>query len=387
METPSSAQRMTLDVLLERFTRDVRQGTAHPITHYARRFPQLAKEIEELFPLIEGLEKCKVAQDADFVRQNFPEEFPLRQLGNCTLVREIGRGGMGLVFEAIQSPLGRPVAIKLLPTRFFADQLKSKERFQREAVTIAQLKHQNIVPIYSFGEHDGYYFYVMELVRGVSLDWVIRELRGSAEPICSSAIYEIATGGGSGAADPWRPAKPITSRKLARDSWNVFAKIGIQIALGISHAHLHDVLHHDIKPANLLLNVDGRVVVTDFGGSYQPNTTHRPTAEHQTGTLRYMAPERLQGRSDARSDVYSIGVTLYELVTQEAAFDTDDRSQLTEMVLNAKLPAPRQVRGDVPVALESIIQKAMALNPDARYATARALADDLRRFVRRPEAR
>lgn len=100
-----------------------------------------------------------------------------------------------------------------------------------------------------------------------------------------------------------------------------------------------------------------------------------------------MAPERLQGRSDARSDVYSIGVTLYELVTQEAAFDTDDRSQLTEMVLNAKLPAPRQVRGDVPVALESIIQKAMALNPDARYATARALADDLRRFVRRPEAR
>lgn len=387
METPSSAQRMTLDVLLERFTRDVRQGTAHPITHYARRFPQLAKEIEELFPLIEGLEKCKVAQDADFVRQNFPEEFPLRQLGNCTLVREIGRGGMGLVFEAIQSPLGRPVAIKLLPTRFFADQLKSKERFQREAVTIAQLKHQNIVPIYSFGEHDGYYFYVMELVRGVSLDWVIRELRGSAEPICSSAIYEIATGGGSGAADPWRPAKPTTNRKLARDSWNVFAKIGIQISLGISHAHLHDVLHHDIKPANLLLNVDGRVVVTDFGGSYQPNTTHRPTAEHQTGTLRYMAPERLQGRSDARSDVYSIGVTLYELVTQEAAFDTDDRSQLTEMVLNAKLPAPRQVRGDVPVALESIIQKAMALNPDARYATARALADDLRRFVRRPEAR
>lgn len=387
METPSSAQRMTLDVLLERFTRDVRQGTAHPIAHYARRFPQLAKEIEELFPLIEGLEKCKVAQDADFVRQNFPEEFPLRQLGNCTLVREIGRGGMGLVFEAIQSPLGRPVAIKLLPTRFFADQLKSKERFQREAVTIAQLKHQNIVPIYSFGEHDGYYFYVMELVRGVSLDWVIRELRGSAEPICSSVIYEIATGGGIGAADPWRPAKPTTSRKLARDSWNVFAKIGIQIALGISHAHLHDVLHHDIKPANLLLNVDGRVVVTDFGGSYQPNTTHRPTAEHQTGTLRYMAPERLQGRSDARSDVYSIGVTLYELVTQEAAFDTDDRSQLTEMVLNAKLPAPRQVRGDVPVALESIIQKAMALNPDARYATARALADDLRRFVRRPEAR
>ena len=387
METPSSAQRMTLDVLLERFTRDVRQGTAHPITHYARRFPQLAKEIEELFPLIEGLEKCKVAQDADFVRQNFPEEFPLRQLGNCTLVREIGRGGMGLVFEAIQSPLGRPVAIKLLPTRFFADQLKSKERFQREAVTIAQLKHQNIVPIYSFGEHDGYYFYVMELVRGVSLDWVIRELRGSAEPICSSVIYEIATGGGIGAADPWRPAKPTTSRKLARDSWNVFAKIGIQIALGISHAHLHDVLHHDIKPANLLLNVDGRVVVTDFGGSYQPNTTRRPTAEHQTGTLRYMAPERLQGRSDVRSDVYSIGVTLYELVTQEAAFNTDDRTQLTEMVLNAKLPAPRQVRSDVPVALESIILKAMALNPDARYSTARALADDLRRFVRQPGTR
>ena len=386
MDTPASTQRMTLDALLDRFTREVRAGTAPAVAVYARRYPHLAAEIDELFPLIEGLEKCKVAQEAEFVRQNFPEEFSLRQLGNCTLVREIGRGGMGLVFEAIQGPAGHVVAIKLLPSRCFADGLKSKERFQREAVTIAQLRHQNIVPIYSFGEHDGYYFYVMQLVRGVSLDWVIRELRASSTPICTSVIQKMAGGDVVGEADPLRPSIPDTNRKLARDSWIVFGKIGIQIALGISHAHRHDILHHDIKPANLLLNLAGRVVVTDFGGSYQPNSTLRPTEEQQTGTLRYMAPERLQGRTDARSDVYSIGMTLYELVTQHAAFETSDRGRLTEMILNADVRVPRKIRPDLPVEFERIILKALARNPDARYASAKALADDLRRFVRRSDA-
>ncbi|MDB5339144.1 MAG: serine/threonine protein kinase [Planctomycetaceae bacterium] len=382
MDTPpSSPQRMTLDVLLERFTSEVRAGNSPEIAKYVRRYPHLAEEIEELFPIIEGLEKCKVAQDADFVRQNFPAEFPLRQLGECTLVREIGRGGMGLVFEAVQASMERTVAIKLLPTRFFANRLQSKERFQREAVTIARLKHQNIVPIYSFGEHDGYYFYVMQLVRGVSLDWVIRQLRSSPTPICTSMIQR-AGGGDVSVADTLRAAVAPPNRKLTRHSWTVFAKIGIQVASGISHAHEHGVLHQDIKPANLLLNLEGRVVITDFGGSYLPDSTVTPVTEFHTGTLRYMAPERLEGHSDQRSDVYSIGVTLYELVTQHSAFDVNDQRQLAELILNPQLPPPRKLCKEIPAEFERIIMKALARNPDVRYPSAKLLADDLRRFVK-----
>ncbi len=381
MKTPASTVHMTLDALLERFTNEVRAGKAPSVAEYARKCPQLAKEIEELFPLIEGLEKCKVAQDADFVRQNFPEEFPLRQLGDCTLIREIGRGGMGLVFEAVQGPVGHAVAIKLLPTKSFADRLKSKERFQREAITIAQLRHQNIVPIYSFGEDQGYYFYVMQLIRGVSLDWVIRELSASPQPICPTKIQEKAGGAVGTDSDPSRPIVVASTRKLSRRSWNIFAKIGIQVSLGISHAHEHNILHHDIKPANLLLNASGRVLVTDFGGSYQLNSTVAST--EQTGTLRYMAPERLRGKSDARSDVYSIGVTLYELVTQQPAFEASDRSRLVEKILSAEIILPRKLRPEIPLEFERIILKASARNPDARYVSAKALAEDLQRFVKR----
>ncbi len=374
-----AVRRVTLESLLERFTLEVRAGGSPSISQYAQRYPSLAAEIDELFPLVEGLERCKLAQDVEFERQNFPEEFPLQQLGDCRLVREIGRGGMGIVFEAIQAPAGRAVAIKLLPTRFLADRLKSKERFQREAVTIAGLRHQNIVPIYSFGEHDGYYFYIMQLVRGVSLDWVIRQLRESSEPICSSRIQQMATGGAT------VPATDEPHRRLARDSWVVFAKIGIQVALGIAHAHRHAVLHHDIKPANLLLNVAGRVVVTDFGGSYQRGNQVTDANEHGVGTLRYMAPERLRGRSDARSDVYSIGATLYELVTRQPAFDTRDRSRMVEMILNESPPSPRQFSPQLPAQFETIILTALSRNPAARHPTAKALADDLKRFVKRQE--
>lgn len=375
MTSSNRSQRLPLEKLLERYTHEVRRGQARPIADYARQYPQLAAEILELFPLIEGLERCKVSQEAEFVRQNFPLEFPLRQLGDCTLIREIGRGGMGIVFEAVQGPVGQPVAIKLLPSRIFTDTLKSKERFQQEAVTVAQLRHQNIVPVYSFGEDDGYYYYVMQLVRGVSLDWLIGRLRESADPIWSSTIEQVAGG------QPADSAEASGVRKLTRDSWRVFAKVGIQVASGISHAHKHGILHHDIKPANLLLNVSGSVVVTDFGCSFQSTATRQPLDEHYTGTLRYMAPERLQGRSDERSDIYSIGMTLYELVTQELAFETADRSQLADMILNAEIPAPRRRKMAIPPALETIILKALARQPDDRYPSARALLKDLLQFV------
>lgn len=371
----------TFETLLDRFTRDTRRGIAPPIEQYVAWFPQFADEIRDLFPLVDNLERCKVAQEAELVRQNFPDEFPLRQLGDYTLVREIGRGGMGIVFEAIHSPAGRPVAIKLLPGRDQGDRQQSKARFHREAITIAQFRHQNIVPVYSFGEHEGYYFYVMQLVRGVGLDWVIQKLRDSSAPLLCSTIQELK--GYPVAVKPvsHNHLETPSVRGISRDSWKVFAKIGIQVASALSYAHQRDVLHHDIKPANLLLNADGKVVVTDFGGCYRPRSSLANTSESTTGTLRYMAPERLSGQSDPRSDVYSLGATLYELVTRTPLFETTVKNRLTDLILNSTPTRPSQLSQNIPAAFEAIILNALARDRSDRYPTAKALADDLLRFV------
>jgi serine/threonine protein kinase len=378
---PADASRVTLELLLDRFTREVRRGLTPSIEQYATRFPQFAEEIWELFPLVDNLERCKVVQDAELVRQNFPDEFPLRQLGDYKIVREIGRGGMGIVFEAVHSPAGRAVAIKLLPGRDQGDRRQSKERFHREAITIAQFRHQNIVPVYSFGEHDGYYYYVMQLVRGVGLDWVIKKLRESSAPVLCSTIGELKDPPGNVKTAAENTADPPSVRGISRDSWKAFAKIGIQVAAALTYAHQREVLHHDIKPANLLLNAAGKVVVTDFGGFYRSRTELGKVPESTTGTLRYMAPERLKGQSDVRSDVYALGATLYELVTRTPLFEASDRSHLTELVLDSAIVRPRSISRSLPPAFEAIILTALARNREDRYPNAKALADDLLRFV------
>ncbi|MDB5392486.1 MAG: stkP 6 [Planctomycetaceae bacterium] len=378
---PEDSPAVTLEILLDHFTQEVRRGIATSVDLYAARYPEFADEIWELFPLVDNLERCKVVQDAAYVRQNFPDEFPLRQLGEYTIVREIGRGGMGIVFEATHSPAGRPVAIKLLPGRDQGDRRQSRDRFHREAITIAQFRHQNIVPVYSFGEHDGYYFYVMQLVRGVGLDWVIQKLRESPAPVMCSTIRDLKNRQSATSEAMESTLETPSVRCISRNSWKVFAKIGIQVATALSYAHQRNVLHHDIKPANLLLNAAGKVVVTDFGGFYQSRTGHAKAPECTTGTLRYMAPERLKGDSDARSDVYSLGATLYELVTRTPLFEAADRSRLTDLILNSNVTRPVQFAPDLPRAFEAIILTALAGNRNQRYPSAKALADDLLRFV------
>jgi serine/threonine protein kinase len=362
---------VTFYSLVDQFTREVRRGTAPSIKAYVAKYPQFAEQILDLFPLIADLERCKSSQDAELVRQNFPDEFPLRQLGDYTLVREIGRGGMGIVFEAIHSPTSRTVAIKLLPGRDSKNLRRSKKRFHREAITIARFQHQNIVPVYSFGEHDGYCFYVMQLVQGIGLDRVIKKLRDSSDPVFCSTTSDLKNRD---------CAKTPSVRGIRRDSWKVFARIGIQVATALTYAHQRDVLHQDIKPANLILNAAGKVVVTDFGGSYRPRTEPCRTTS-TTGTLMYLAPERLNGDSDARSDVYSLGATLYELVTRTPLFPGSDRARLPNLVLNAPPTRPTLLEKTLPIELESIILRALSKNPADRYATAKALGDDLLRFV------
>jgi serine/threonine protein kinase len=373
--------RETLEVLLTRFTEEMRRGEKPSVDAYALAHPSCADEIRELFPLVTTLEKWKVANEVDSLRRNVPAEFPVRRLGAYRLVRELGRGGMGIVFEAVQDNSKRRFAVKLLPWRFAGNMPQWKARFHREAATIAKLRHPNIVRVYSFGIYDGYCYYVMQLVSGVSLDVILRRWRESPGPI---DLHELGREAES-TAPPVAKRKPRAAHPppilLSRDAWQEFAGIGLQVARALASAHAQGIVHNDVKPANLLLTVNGQVIVTDFGVGLPLEEDLVGGEQHATGTLRYMAPERLLGGGGgAPSDIYALGVTLYELVTQTPAFDARDRGPLVERILQGRPPRPRQLVPALPRALETIILNAMAADPAERYPSADAFAVDLLRF-------
>ncbi len=339
----------------------VRRGEQPTPEELAVEHPELAAELQELLPIAQALEQWKVQKEAECLRQNRPNEFAIKYLGNCEIVREIGRGGMGVVFEARQGPWKRRVAVKMLPWRF-ADTLPHwRDRFHAEALTIAKLRHRHIVPVYTFGEHEGYCYYVMQFVEGLSLDRVLVHLR---DPLKSDSSTAAANG---------------LARRLAADHWPSAARIGAEVTLALEHAHGFGVLHNDIKPANLLIDSTGHILVTDF-------STYRlaelpDQSERATGTYRYMAPERFLGEGDVRSDLYSLGATLYELITHRPAFSAQDRGEMMDSILRSEIIPPRRIRRDIPWELEAIILKAMARDPGDRYPTARELRGDLMRFL------
>ena len=358
-----------LEIALTDFTEAQRQGLNPSNEEFAKRYPALADQIRELFPLVDNLERWKTDKEVECLRRNVPREFSFDRLGEYQLARELGRGGMGVVFEAVHSVSGRHVAIKLLPWRYAADMPVWKERLQREASTIAALKHPNIVQIYSFSEDQGYYYYVMQLIDGESLDHVISRLKRDR--------------------NRRRPSKatlrPVDSKDpvLSFDSWKGFARLGNQVAQALACAHKRGILHNDIKPSNLLVRSNGQVIVTDFGIGRLPDSELSEGDDHSVGTLRYMAPERWGGTTDQRGDVYSLGATLYELATQTPLFDVRKRSELIDAIQKQQPIMPRRLVADVPVPLERIILKSLARDPNDRYATAIEMADDLRRFINR----
>ncbi len=340
----------------------VRRGELPTPAGMAAEHPELAAELEELLPIAQALELWKVQKEVDCLRQNRPNEFHIKQLGDCEIIREIGRGGMGVVFEARQGPWKRRVAVKMLPWKFGDALPQWKARFHEEAKTIGQLRHRNIVPVYTFGEHDGYCYYVMQLVEGLSLDRMLADLR---DPDSASSA----------------PINPLAKR-LEADHWPSVARICAEVCLALEHAHELGVLHNDIKPANLLVDVTGHILLTDF-------STHRLQAEFQdqseraTGTYRYMPPERFIGPGDERGDVYSLGVTLYEVLARQPAFGGQDRGEMLDCIARSQFIPPRKVRANVPWELEAIVLKAMAENPDSRYPSAREMRRDLMRFLQR----
>ncbi|MCI0358263.1 MAG: protein kinase [Planctomycetaceae bacterium] len=286
------------------------------------------------------------------------------QLGDFQLVREIGRGGMGIVYEAVQVSLGRRVAVKVLPFAAAIDE-KQITRFKNEAQAAAQIDHPHIVPVFAIGQEHGIHFFAMQLVGGQSLAGLLGELRDEDK---EGANLSGATG---------RTGE-------THDHVMAVARMGVQAAEALDAAHEIGVVHRDVKPSNLLLDEKGKVWVTDFGVARCKSSACLTETGHVLGSLPYMSPEQASGQPalvDHRTDIYSLGVTLYELATLRHPGEGTGHAATTELDSRSKWRRPRFWNSSIPVDFENIVLKAMADARDERYATARELAEDLERFL------
>jgi WD40 repeat protein/serine/threonine protein kinase/tetratricopeptide (TPR) repeat protein len=449
----SSADRNPVEELAEEFLERFRQGERPSLSEYTRQFPALAEEIRELFPALVMLEDVRPAgatgSKSPSGSANATGGKKLERLGDYRILREVGRGGMGIVYEAEQESLGRHVALKVLPSQALLDP-RHLQRFQREAKAAARLHHTNIVPVFGVGEQDGLHYYVMQFIQGQGLEQVLAVLQrlrgvpastvmsppigqGSAHAVIQSdpsvagpMSFELASAAIAAnslltgifalpkkdmqtARQPDRETdeepsavslSPSLSVSLSSSEvhlpgqtqqatlshsgqpyWHSVARIGIQVADALAYAHGQGTLHRDIKPSNLLLDTQGIVWVTDFGLAKANDSEDLTHTGDVVGTLRYMAPERFKGHADARSDIYALGLTLYELLTLRPAFDASERNRLFLQVMSIDPPRPRKVNPAVPRDLETIVCKAVARDPGHRYQSAAEMAEDLKRFT------
>src|SRR5262245_22948713 len=290
------------------------------------------------------------------------EEPAGRRLGDFEVGREIGRGGMGVVYEAVQVPLKRKVALKVLASGLGLTG-RAVERFHREAEAAARLHHSSIVAVYATGAQDGTHFYAMELIDGPSMDHVLKCLKSSNGPDPTSEATAVSpqlaqTGPYTGSGSTTDAVAELTSSSLGSgsDYFDRVARLIAEVADALDHAHKQGVIHRDIKPSNLLLSSEGRLSINDFGLARlleQPGMTM--TGEF-VGTPAYMSPEQITaGRvpADHRTDIYSLGATLYELLTLQLPFTGAGRDQVLAQIIQKEAPRPRKLNPKVPLDLET----------------------------------
>jgi eukaryotic-like serine/threonine-protein kinase len=326
-------------------------------------------------------------------------------LGDYLLIGEIGRGGMGIVYEARHVYSAERVALKVLSPTAALDP-KKLQRFRLETQAVAQLHHPHIVPILAVGGERGAQFYAMPFIDGATLAEVIRKQQQCLPHLGQRAQSEPKSGGSGGAAgravDATGRAAPegvdtgavlapsqaasVSPAATARGqaAFRTLATLALQAADALDHAHGMGILHRDIKPSNLLIDATGKLWVTDFGlARFQDDPGLTRTGD-LLGTLRYMAPELLRGPRmvyDPRSDIYSLGATFYELLALRPVFDGRERHVLVRQIVVDDPVAPRRLDASIPRDLETIVLKALEKEPDRRYASARQIGEDLRRFL------
>jgi eukaryotic-like serine/threonine-protein kinase len=353
-DTPPEEYEVEFGRIADEFAACLRRGEHPDVDDYVRRHPHIADLIREGLPLVEALSPSGTA------RIKRPAALPER-LGEYRVLRLIGRGGMAAVYEAEQPALGRRVALKVLAGSVAGDD-SAVERFRREARAAALLHHSNIVPVFGVGRDGEANFFAMQLILGRSLQEIIR---ASSAPRTDNPAYLEQVLGKPGAESYWRSA----------------ARIAMQVAEALAHAHERGVLHRDVKPSNVLIDDDGAAWLSDFGLAKVCGQGELTRTGELVGTLRYVPPESLTGEADARGDVYGLGLTLYELLTLRPAFAESDRGRLVWDIAHTQPPPPRLLEPRIPRDLETIVLKAIAKEPGRRYHTAAELAEDLRRFL------
>jgi len=329
------------------------------------------------------------------------------RLGDFEIVRELGRGGMGIVYEAVQVSLHRKVALKVLSSSLGLTS-KAVIRFKREAEAAAKLHHTNIVPIYATGEIDGTHYYAMELIEGPGLDQVIAQLRQEhgqipqstpppqPSPQPATSATTLAPGGIAqtmGLQAPPSDASSSSSSSFSSTSlqtgsafFDTVAKMMAEVADALDYAHAQGVIHRDIKPSNILLSPFGKLSMNDFGLARMLEQPGMTVSGEFVGSPMYMSPEQITaGRAplDHRTDIYSLGATLYELLTLQPPYQGVRRDQVIAQIIGKEARPPRAINRKIPQDLETICLKMMEKDPDKRYQTAGAVAEDLRRYVNR----
>jgi serine/threonine protein kinase/Tfp pilus assembly protein PilF len=367
--------------LVEELTAKIKAKEPDDLQACCDAHPEHAKELRNLFPALQLL--------ADLSRPSLDgsphyraEQTDLSDhgvLGDYRILREVGRGGMGVVYEAEQISLKRRVALKVLP---FAATMDPRQlvRFQNEARAAASLEHPHIVPVYAVGCERGVHYYAMKFIEGQTVAALIAQQRTDANPA------EQPTQSYAPPSAQTSPRAQERTAPLPRDAayFRRAAEWGIQAAEALEHAHSFGIVHRDIKPANLMIDGQGKLWVTDFGLARTTTDAGLTMTGDVLGTLRYMSPEQAQanhGLVDHRTDVYSLGVTLYEMLTLRPAFDGEDRAHLLQRICTEEPQAPRRIEKAIPIEFETIILKTIEKSTPDRYASARDLAEDLQRFI------
>lgn len=329
----------------------------------------VASHPEHTAVLERGIRRCR--EMGLLGRAPAAPSFPER-MDDFRLLRRIGGGGMGVVYEAEQMQFGRRVALKVIrPEMLFLE--GARERFRREVDAIAKLAHPAIVPVLASGEHEGVPYFAMELLSGATLEEACAALREREPALLTGDDLRAVASGGAPSSD--------TGEAFAGSWWQVCARFAHQVALGMRHAHLRGIVHRDLKPSNVMVTAHGQAIVLDFGVAQVGAGRDLTRSGAALGSPAFMSPEQLRGEAtDERTDVYSLGATLWQMLTLQRPFAD---AHMQEHILQGHLPSLRGRNRSVPRELELVLRTAMDRDRERRYGDMGAFANDLLAVLQR----